>query len=65
MDYPSTLFIEASETLLEVEVWVHDSTVDLRYVVLMQRPTNTDQLSEAELVQLVKHDCMTGVAVSE
>jgi hypothetical protein len=46
-------------------VLVHDSTVDLRYMVLMQRPVNADQPGEAELVQLVTHDCMIGVAVSE
>jgi len=34
-------------------------------MVLMQRPGNTDQLSEAELVQLGTRDCMIGVAVPE
>ena len=54
-----------SETLLEVEVRVHDSTVDLRYMVLMQLPADTGQPGEAEWVPLVAHDCMPGVVVSE
>jgi hypothetical protein len=54
-----------SDTLLEVEVWVNDSTVHLRYMVLMQLPAETGQPGEAELVPLVAHDCRPGVVVSE
>ena len=46
----------------EVEVRVHDSTADLRYLVLPQRPTGTGHLTEDELAALVKRDSMIGVA---
>ena len=47
----------------EVEVRVHDSTADLRYLVLPQRPAGTGHLSEDELAALVKRDSMIGVTV--
>ncbi|MEM7250525.1 MAG: nitrile hydratase subunit alpha [Pseudomonadota bacterium] len=47
----------------DIEVRVHDSTADLRYLVLPHRPPNTTSMSEAELAQLVSRDCMIGVAV--
>ena len=47
----------------EVEVRVHDSTADLRYLVLPQRPADTGHLSEDELAALVKRDSMIGVTV--
>ena len=45
----------------EVEVRVHDSTADLRYLVLPQRPEGTGHLTEDELSALVKRDSMIGV----
>jgi len=45
----------------EVEVRVHDSTADLRYLVLPQRPVGTGHLTEDELAALVKRDSMIGV----
>ena len=47
----------------DVELRVHDSTADLRYMVLPQRPAGTDQLSEIELAALVTRDCMIGTAL--
>ncbi len=47
----------------EVEVRVHDSTADLRYMVLPLRPAGTDALSEEQLAALVTRDCMIGTAV--
>ena len=47
----------------EVEVRVHDSTADLRYLVLPQRPAGTEHLTEDELASLVKRDSMVGVTV--
>ena len=47
----------------EVEVRVHDSTADLRYLVLPQRPAVTGHLSEDELAALVKRDSMIGITV--
>ena len=48
-----------------IELHVHDSTADLRYMVLPRRPDGTDTLSEAELSALVTRDCMIGTAVVE
>jgi nitrile hydratase len=45
----------------DIEVRVHDSTADIRYLVLPLRPKGTDGLSEAELARLVTRDSMIGV----
>ena len=47
----------------EVEVRVHDSNADLRYLILPMRPTGTEQLSENELANLVSRDCLVGMAL--
>jgi nitrile hydratase len=46
----------------DVEVRVWDSTAEIRYLVLPERPTGTEGLSEAELAALVTRDSMIGVA---
>ena len=46
-----------------VEVRVHDSTADLRYLVLPQRPAGTQGWSQEQLASLVSRDCMIGTAV--
>jgi nitrile hydratase subunit alpha len=45
----------------DVEVRVHDSTADMRYLVLPVRPAATEGRSEAELAQFVTRDSMIGV----
>jgi nitrile hydratase subunit alpha len=45
-----------------VAVRVHDSTADLRYMVLPERPAGTDGVPEEELAGLVGRDAMIGVA---
>ena len=45
------------------DVRVHDSTADLRYIVLPMRPKGTDSMSEEQLANLVTRDCMIGTAV--
>jgi nitrile hydratase subunit alpha len=45
------------------EVRVHDSTADLRYLVLPMRPKGTSGWSERRLAGLVTRDCMIGTAV--
>ncbi len=47
----------------DVEVRVHDSTADLRYIVVPMRPAGTEDLTEKELAGLVTRDCMIGTAV--
>lgn len=49
----------------EVEVRVHDSTADLRYLVLPLRPEGTEGWSEEQLAEIVTRDCMIGTAVPE
>jgi nitrile hydratase len=46
---------------VEVRVW--DSTAELRYMVIPQRPQGTEDLSEEELTELVSRDAMIGVAL--
>jgi len=46
----------------DVEVRVWDSTAELRYLVLPERPAGTDGLSEDALAALVTRDAMIGVA---
>jgi nitrile hydratase subunit alpha len=51
-----------TEVDADVEVRVWDSTAELRYIVLPERPAGTEHLSEAELAELVTRDAMVGVA---
>jgi nitrile hydratase len=44
----------------EVRVW--DSTAEIRYLVLPERPAGTEGMSEPELAELVTRDAMIGVA---
>jgi nitrile hydratase len=44
-----------------VEVRVHDSTADLRYIVIPERPAGTDGMDAAQLADLVGRDAMIGV----
>jgi nitrile hydratase len=46
----------------DVEVRVWDSTAELRYLVLPERPAGTQNMSESELAALVTRDAMVGVA---
>ncbi len=46
----------------DVEVRVWDSTAELRYMVLPERPAGTEQTSEEQLAGLVTRDSMIGVA---
>ena len=45
---------------VHVQVW--DSTADVRYMVLPERPPGTDGMSKEELAALVTRDSMIGVA---
>jgi nitrile hydratase len=45
-----------------IEVRVHDSTAELRYIVLPLRPEGTDGWDEARLAALVTRDSLIGVA---
>ena len=45
-----------------VEVRVHDSTAELRYMVIPLRPAGTEDLDEDGLAELVSRDAMIGTA---
>jgi nitrile hydratase subunit alpha len=47
----------------KINLRVHDSTADMRYLVLPARPAGTDGWSEERLAAIVTRDCMIGVAV--
>jgi len=49
----------------EVEVRVWDSTAEIRYLVLPQRPAGTEGLDEDALADLVSRDSMIGVALAK
>ncbi len=46
-----------------VEVRVHDSTADMRYLVLPMRPAGCVDMDETELAELVTRDAMIGVSL--
>jgi nitrile hydratase len=46
----------------DVEVRVWDSTAEIRYLVLPERPAGTDGMNEDQMASLVSRDAMIGVA---
>ena len=68
--YRARTVIEPREVLREfgldvgddVEVRAWDSTAEIRYLVLPERPPGTEELTEEELAELVTRDSMVGVA---
>ena len=48
-----------------VAVRVHDSTADMRYLVLPMRPAGTDGMDEMALAELVTRDSMVGVSLPQ
>jgi nitrile hydratase len=70
-EYRSQIVVEPRRVLAEdfglvlgddVEIRVHDSTAELRWFVLPERPAGTEHLSEEELVALVTRDGLAGTA---
>jgi nitrile hydratase len=60
---PRALLAELGLTLdddVEIRVW--DSSSEVRYMILPERPAGTESLSEEELAALVTRDAMVGVA---
>ena len=68
--YRSRVVIEPRKVLQEfglkldeaTEIRVWDSSAELRYMVLPERPAGTEGMTEEELVKLVTRDSMIGVA---
>jgi nitrile hydratase subunit alpha len=53
--------VELPETM-QIRIW--DSTAEIRYLVLPQRPAGTEHLSEQELASLVTRDSMIGTGLA-
>ncbi len=61
---PHGVLAEFGVTLPDgVDVRVLDSTAEIRYVVIPQRPGGTDDWSEEQLAELVTRDSMIGVGL--
>jgi nitrile hydratase len=61
---PRAVLAEFGLNLSEkIQIRVHDSTADMRYIVLPMRPAGTEGWSEDRLAALVNRDSMIGVAV--
>ena len=60
---PRTLLAEMGTPLPDdVEIHVWDSSAEVRYLVLPERPSGTEDLTEEELASIVSRDSMIGVA---
>jgi nitrile hydratase len=67
-DYRSRVVREPRSVLAEfgvelsddIDVRVHDSTAELRYMILPQRPEGTDDWSEEQLAALITRDSLIG-----
>ncbi len=61
---PRAVLAEFGVTLPDdVAIRVHDSTADMRYLVLPMRPAGTEGWDEERLASLVNRDSMIGVAI--
>ena len=61
---PRAVLAEMGLVLSErIQIRVHDSTADMRYMVLPMRPAGTEGWSEERLAALVNRDAMIGVAI--
>jgi nitrile hydratase len=63
---PRGVLAEFGLTLPEgkkIRVW--DSTAELRYLVIPERPVGTEGLSEAALANFVSRDAMIGTAIAK
>lgn len=63
---PRAVLAEFGVTLPDTTtVRVHDSTADMRYIVIPQRPEGTENMSEKDLAVLVTRDSMIGTGVAK
>ena len=69
--YKTRIIVDPRATLKEMfglevprerAIQVHDSTSDVRYMVLPRRPAGTEGMSEERLARLVTRDCLIGAA---
>ena len=66
MRWPRAL-LEEFGTIIppEVEIRVHDSNANMRYLVMPMRPDGTEGWTEDQLAKIVTRDCMIGVALPQ
>lgn len=57
---PRSVLAEFGTDIGERQIRVHDSTAELRYLVLPQQPPATDSLTEEQLQLLISRDAMIG-----
>lgn len=63
---PRSVLAEFGVVLPEnTTVRVHDSTADMRYIVVPKRPEGTETLSETELADLITRDSMIGTGLAK
>jgi len=63
---PRSVLAEFGVTLPDdVTCRVHDSTADMRYIVLPARPSGTEGWSQAQLADLVTRDSMIGTGLAK
>ncbi|PPR64548.1 MAG: Cobalt-containing nitrile hydratase subunit alpha [Alphaproteobacteria bacterium MarineAlpha4_Bin2] len=63
---PRTVLAEFGTKLPNnTDVRVHDSTADLRFLVIPKRPEGTNGMNEAELAELITRDSMIGVSIAK
>lgn len=63
---PRSVLAEFGVTLPEdTTVRVHDSTADMRYIVIPKRPQGTDSMTQDELAALVTRDSMIGTGLAK
>ena len=70
-NYRSRMVREPREVLREfglvlsekIQIRIHDSSADMRYMVLPMRPPGTESWDEERLAGIVTRDCLLGVAV--
>ncbi|MSQ20014.1 MAG: nitrile hydratase subunit alpha [Betaproteobacteria bacterium] len=61
---PRKVLEEFGTTLpVDVRIRVHDSSADMRYLVLPMRPAGTEGWSEERLAEVVTRDCLVGTAL--
>jgi nitrile hydratase subunit alpha len=46
-----------------VKINVHDSTSDIRWMVLPERPAGTEHMTEEQLAALITQECLIGTAL--
>ena len=63
---PRKVLSEFGVTLPDrMRIRVHDSTADMRYIVIPARPQGTENMSQTELADLVTRDSMIGTGVAK